>query len=360
MRKNQLLIPFLALALTAHAQQDSTDTKPKLSISGYLDFYYAYDFERPQSHEIAPYFFSYRRHDEISLNLGMVKFNVDGGHYRANLGFAVGNYPEYNLSEEPASLRHIYEANAGIALGKKNKAWLDAGIFGSHVGYESAFAQDNWTLTHALFYENTPAYLAGAKLTWQVSEAWTLMGLVCNGWQHIYRTDGNSFHSFGTQLTFSKNGTTYNWSSFVSANDPDTLQRVRIFNDFYGKFQVTQGFSVVVGLDLGLQQRTHKGSEYDLWFSPVLVQRQTIGKRWALACRLEYYSDEKNVLVTPPSGGVFKTVGASLNADFSPYENVLLRLEGRWLNSEIPAFETSTGLGKSLEIVMASVAVRFP
>lgn len=360
MKRGLHLIFFLLLCLAAYAQQDSTDGKPVLNVSGYVDLYYGFDFQKPSNHELPGYFFSYRRHNEVSLNLGLVKFSIDGGHYRANLGLAAGNYPEYNLSEEPNSLRHLYEANAGIALGKQNKLWLDAGVFGSHVGFESLISHDNWTLTHALFFENTPAYLSGAKLTWQPSDAWTIMGLVSNGWAKIYRVDGNSFHAFGTQLSYSAKGSTYNWSSFVSSNDPDSLRRLRIFNDFYGKFQVTEGFSVVAGFDIGMQQRKVHGNEYDIWFSPVLVQRQTIGKRWALAFRLEYYSDEKNVLVTPPNGGIFNTVGASLNCDFSPYENVLLRLEGRWLNSEIPVFETSTGYGRNLDLVMVSMAVRFP
>ena len=91
----------------------------------------------------------------------------------------------------------------------------------------------------------------------------------------------------------------------------------------------------------------------------MLVQRQTIGKRWAAALRLEYYSDENNVVINTPGGVAFKTVGASLNIDFSPYKNVLLRMEGRWLNNEAPIFETEHGLSNSMEVLMASLAVKF-
>ncbi|MBI5914122.1 MAG: porin [Bacteroidetes bacterium] len=360
MKKGLLLVIFQIGFQAMYGQQDSASHKPSLDISGILDVYYGYDFNKPANHELPWFLFSYRRHNEVNLNLGLVKLAFDGGRYRANLGLAAGNYPEYNLSGEPASLRHVYEANAGLSLGQQNKLWLDAGIFGSHVCFESLIAHDNWTLTHSILFENTPAYLAGAKLTWQPSDAWTLMGLVSNGWQRIYRAEGNSFPAFGSQVTYSASGTTLNWSAFVSSDDPDSLRRLRIFNDFFGKFQVTETFGVIVGFDVGLQQVSKGSGTYRVWYTPVLVQRQAIGERWAAALRLEYYADEHNVVIPTPGGVAFKTVGASLNVDFSPYKNVLLRMEGRWLNSENPVFEMEHGLGNSLGILMASLAVRFP
>ena len=97
MKQGILLIFLQILCLAAFAQQNSTDEKPKLNISAYMDLYYGYDFQKPNNHELRGYFFSYRRHNEVSLNLGLVKFSVDGGRYRANLGLAAGNYPEYNI-----------------------------------------------------------------------------------------------------------------------------------------------------------------------------------------------------------------------------------------------------------------------
>lgn len=80
-------------------------------------------------------------------------------------------------------LQHIYESNIGISLNKKNNLWLDAGIFGSHIGFESAISKDCWTLTRSLFAENSPYYLSGTKLTYNPNEHWEFAVIICNGWQ---------------------------------------------------------------------------------------------------------------------------------------------------------------------------------
>jgi hypothetical protein len=53
---------------------------------------------------------------------------------------------------------------------RKKTLWLDAGIFGSHMGFESALSIDNPTLTKSFVAENSPYYWSGAKLTYHIGE----------------------------------------------------------------------------------------------------------------------------------------------------------------------------------------------
>ncbi|WP_315820022.1 outer membrane beta-barrel protein [Paraflavitalea speifideaquila] len=58
-----------------------------------------------------------------------------------------------------------------------------------------------------------------------------------------------------------------------------------------------------------------------------------------------------------PNG--FKTTGLSLNVDYAPASNVLVRLEGRNLSSKDEVFIKETNTRKNNAFVTASVAISF-
>lgn len=189
-----LTVFFLFLYSTAFPQKDSSvwEDKPVITFSGCLDVFYAYDFNNPSTCQGQPFLYNYNRYNEFNLNFGLIKLNVTQTKYRANLGLQAGTYVIDNYAAEPAPLQHIYEGNAGFSLNKKNNLWLDAGIFNSHIGFESVLSKDNRTLTRSILGENTPSYLAGAKLTYNPNEHWEMAAIFCNGWQRIKKVAGNT------------------------------------------------------------------------------------------------------------------------------------------------------------------------
>ena len=81
-----------------------------------------------------------------------------------------------------------------------NNLWIDAGIFASHIGYESTLNYENWTLTHSIIAHNSPFYESGVKVTY-TTEEWLFSFLVLNGWQVIKENDNNN-KGIGTQIQF--------------------------------------------------------------------------------------------------------------------------------------------------------------
>ena len=152
---------------TAHGQSNSSVwvQKPEISYAGYVDIFYSYDFNEPTTNYRQTFLYNHNR-----LNLGFIKGSVKHLKYRANIALQAGTYVVDNYAAEPTVLQHIYEGNAGLSLNKKNNLWIDAGIFGSHIGFESAISKDNWTLTRSLLAENSPYYLTGTKLTYNPNE----------------------------------------------------------------------------------------------------------------------------------------------------------------------------------------------
>jgi hypothetical protein len=343
------------------AQNDSIwQQKPTLNISGFLDVFYVYDFNRPQGTERQPFLFNHNRHNEFNINLSFVKLSLEHLKYRANLALQTGTYSNDNYSLESGVLKNIFEANVGLSLDKKNNLWIDAGVFSSHIGFESAISTDNWTMTRSLLAENSPYFLTGAKLTYTPNDKWEIKGLIVNGWQRIQRLQGNSLPSFGTQIIYSPTEkTTLNWSTFVGTDDPDTTTRMRYFNNFYGQFQLTEKFGLIAGFDVGIQQIIKGSSNYDLWFSPVIIGQYSLNKIWKTALRVEYYQDPTGIIIPTSTPNGFNTTGLSLNLDYSPNQNIICRLEGRWLNSKDKNFETKTTPTNNNFILGTSIAIRF-
>lgn len=342
-------------------QSDSSNTfLPRIEISGIVDVYYMYDFNQPKTEYRQNFFYNYNRHNEINLNFGSIKISAQHSKYRANFALLAGTYASDNYANEPDLLKNVFEANAGISLSRKNNLWLDAGVFASHMGFESAIATDNWTLTRSILAENSPYYLSGAKLTYTPFTNVEIAALVCNGWQHIQKINGNSLPSFGTQLKVLPNEKiTLNWSTFLGTDDPDSIRRLRYFNNFYGQFQLSKKFGLIAGLDIGMQQKAKSSAIYDVWFSPVIIGQLCINQNWRTAIRAEYYQDQSGVIIPTGTVNGFKTTGLSLNFDYLPAPNLICRVEGRWLNSIDEIFETKTTPTNNDFFVGASIAVKF-
>ncbi len=352
---------FFLIRQVARTQEDSAwQQQPDLSISGFLDIFYVYDFNQPQGTERQSFLFNHNRHNEFNLNLGLMQFGIQHAKYRGSFALHTGTYANDNYAAEPGLLKNIFEANIGISLNRKNSLWLDAGVFPSHIGFENAISMDNMTLTRSLSAENSPYFLTGAKLTYTPNGQWEISGMILNGWQRIQRLEGNSLPSFGTQVNYRPTNTIIlNWSTFIGTDDPDTTRRLRYFNNFYGQFQLTDKFDVIAGFDVGIQQESKGASGYDIWFTPTLIGQYAINTSWKCAVRAEYYQDETGIIIPTGTTNGFQTTGLSLNIDYSPTQNIMCRLEGRWLNSKDPIFETNTDPTNDTFFIGTSIAMKF-
>ncbi|MBK7335054.1 MAG: porin [Saprospirales bacterium] len=357
--KNALLLALLFCAVSPAISKN--DSLPDVDLSGFVDVYYAYDFSRPENHERPAFLYNHKRHNEFNLNLGLASLKIDGGNYRAALGLMAGTYAQYNLAAEQSLLQHVYEANAGIALNKTRSLWLDAGIFSSHIDFEGAISADNYTLTRSIAAENSPYYLAGAKLSWDPGEKWDIALLAFNGWQRIQRVGGNSLPAFGSQVVFYPcEGVRLNWSTFVGSDDPDATRRMRYFNNLYGEFQFSEKISLLAGFDMGWQQEAKGNDGFHTWLTPVGILKFALAENWAMALRGEYFQDENGVIVATGTPSGFKTTGFSLNIDRRIRENAMLRLEGRWFNSEDPIFGTGNDLTRDNYSLVCALSVKIP
>lgn len=357
--KNILLGAFTLILFNLNAQ-DSTKINP-LSFSGYIETYYSYDLGNPDNHTRPGFVYSHNRHNEVNLNLGFVKAAYSTDHLRGNLALMTGTYANANLAAEPGVLKNIYEANAGVKISKTKSLWVDAGIFASHIGFESAIGKDCWNLTRSILADNSPYYESGVKVSYTSDNAqWFISGLILNGWQRIQRVDGNNTPAFGHQLTFKPNSNvTINSSSFIGSDTPDSTRQMRYFHNLFGQFQLHEKFGLIVGFDFGMQQVQKDSSAYNSWYSPVIIIQYKPSDKIRIAARGEYYSDEKGVIIATGTTNGFQTLGYSINFDYAIRDNIVWRIEGRGFTSKDEIFTLDKEAGKQNYCLTTALAISF-
>jgi hypothetical protein len=355
-----LILIVLAFGFIEIRAQDSVKESP-LTLSCYLETYYSYDLSKPTNHEKPSFLYNFNRHNEVNLNLGFVKASYLTNKVRGNFALMAGTYSQYNMANEPGLLKNIFEANAGFRISKNKNLWVDAGVFPSHIGFESAIGKDCWNLTRSMLAENSPYYEAGVKLGYtSKNEKLYVAAMYLNGWQRIQKRPGNQTPAFGTQLTYKPNSKySFNWSTYTGSDLPDSVSQLRIFNNLYGQLQITEKIGITAGFDIGMQQIKHNSAVYNNWYSPVLIIQYKPTKRIHIAVRGEYYSDEKNIIVVTGTPNGFQTFGYSINFDYVVNENVLWRIEGRGLNSADPIFLMNHRPSRENYAITSSLAITF-
>jgi hypothetical protein len=358
-----LLFAMAMCAISASAQivntatQDTTDyhLNGNVSISGYLDNYYAFNFNRPEGNQ--PYLVSMSRQDEINVNLAYIDVTYSSAFIRAQLTPGFGTYVNVNYANEDGSLKNLIQANIGVRLSKKNQFWLDAGVFGSPYTNESAISKDQITYTRSIGAENVPYYLAGLKLTAPLSSRLNAYVYLVNGWQQI--TDKNPGKGIGTQLEYRPtNSLLLNWNTFAGKETSaiDSVPGMRYFTDAFFIYQ-KRSFSATGSAYAGLQQ---SNEDQRLWWQINLTTRYHVTSIVSLSGRLEYFKDGSGVLVLPITGETgFNTAGASLGLNIATTANSLLRMEVRQLFSDTKVYSRNDMAVNGSTIVTGSFCIWF-
>lgn len=305
------------------------------SFSAFMDLYYGFDFNQPETEKRLPFLYNHTRHNTPAVNLAMISGSFERDRFRANLALQQGTYVQDNYANEPQALRWIHQANLGFALDEDKTIWVDAGVMPSHIGFESAVAKENATLSRSLIAENSPYFETGIKLSWDINENWHLAALYLNGWQRIQSIPGKNNPSFGTQATYSPSkNTTLNWSTFLGTDSSLEAGTMIYFSNMYGIFSLGQRLELIVGLDAG-KRTTEIGSDQN-WWGTSLIAQYRFTETLSSAIRCEYFHDPFQGISYSSGEFGLEAGGVSLNLDqkISPWG--LFRLEGKWLDSRVP------------------------
>lgn len=317
-------------------------SKGKLTISGYVDAYYGYNFAEPEDGDV-PYFVSSARHNEATINLAYIDFSFVRESMRMKLKPGFGTYMNANYSQEPASLQYLLEAYVGFKPFAKQNIWIDFGIIPSPYTNEGPISKNGLMYTRSLGAENVPYYLAGAKFSFHLSKKLSAYLYLLNGWQQIQ--DQNSGKSLGTQLSYQINSKNLlNWNTYIGEESSETNPSygLRYFTDLFWEYNSGKSFSASSCAYIGLQESTQANeSVANIWWQANIIAQYKLTEKLSLAGRLEYFRDPHGVMLVPVTNyPEFSTYSAGLCLNYALAKNLLLRLDSRQFFSEGEVFYT--------------------
>ena len=337
----ELALSVLLFTPAVSNAQSAADTSLKVTIGGFIDGYYAYDFDRPPT--IDRSFFGGAlfttqpaRHDEFNVNLAYVEANISGNRVHGRLALQAGTSVQDNYNSEPnigivsgpLLSRLLQEAYAGYQVAQN--LWVDAGIFYSNAGLEGWVSKDNPTYTRSLVADYSPYYSSGVRATWQATPKLTARFDLINGWQNISET--NSEKALGLRLDYSATpNLTLSYYNLFNDEVGDSLEagtRLRIFNGVGAKYATSQ-LTLLGELDAGTLRPPSSGGSTGDWWGFTAIARQKVTGTVAVVGRVEVYRDPQQVNIVTGLSQPFRGYGGSLGIDVIPQPRVMWRTEGR-------------------------------
>ena len=330
------LICFTLLSSVSVFSQSSKDVT--ILVSGYVETFYANDFQNSNTEKKLPFMYNYNRQNEFNLNIGLLRTKVAFENGYASFALHSGTYVEDNYANE--KIKYVNEAYVGLYLDNEKKQTIEVGIMPSYIGFETANSSSNLTLTRSLLGENSPYFMTGLKYNYSPSAKWSFSGLLTNGWQRIAKPNNSIPPAFGTQIVYKPSETSLlNWSTFVGKENYNGAFGMRYFSNVFWDATWDSKWRTIIGFDFGMQKRTTLNESYAKWWSPVFITQYAINSNWKTAARLEYYQDKHNVIIS--NSNPFSTYGYSLNFDYLFNTKAKFRVEARYLDSKEPLFNNN-------------------
>ncbi|MDZ4667152.1 MAG: outer membrane beta-barrel protein [bacterium] len=348
-------------------REDSTELG-KVKIGGYIDTYYAYDFNQPKDGN-RPYAVSSSRTQEININLAYLDIRYQTNHIRARLAPGFGTYVNANYASEPSTLKNMIEAYGGVKLSTTKNIWLDAGVMGSPFTNESAISKDHLMYSRSLAAEYVPYYLSGLRLTAPLTKRLNAYIYLVNGWQRI--NNPNQKLSIATQIEHKvSDKILINWNVFYGneSSKIDSNYGKRFFTDVYAIINPNGKLSFTSCVYMGMQQHANfngllnnsSNKQTTNWYQGNIIARYSINKKLSLSGRVEFFSDPNLVMLRnentaratlglPKGTTQLNSYGFCLNFKLS--QNALFRLEHRHYMSDDP-FVSTNGLPVHTEDVL--------
>lgn len=314
MKKNFLLLIALLFvcefSLYAQETEEATESEQgKLAISGYVDAYYQYNFNDPESGTNGGRVFDLY-HNQFSLGLVQTMFTYTKGRLTGVADLTFGPNAELGNFGNDGTAKIIKQAYISYAISEK--VGFTIGQYGTHIGYELIDAPLNFNYSLSYLFGNGPFYHTGAKLDFALSESIGLMVGVVNGWDAL--VDYNEKKSITAQFSVAPSD---QFSLYLNWIGGDEYAGGSAFGDtedsFTSLFDITTSYQASDAFLIGLNAAYGSfksgadtpvlGDPYSddaTWAGAALYLNYATSETFALGFRGEHFSDPDGVRYSGP------------------------------------------------------------
>jgi hypothetical protein len=342
-----------------------------VTLSLYLDFYYAYSANHPRDDTLTGGA-SLPRHNEIGINLVSVGFDWNYKNIIGRISLQWGEMltlvqdtdgtANRGRSLSIPNLAYIREAVAGYHFDHVGHGLnLEGGIFMSYIGLESYLLAENWNYTRSFICEHTPFYFQGIRAQYFPTDRVKIEPWLMNGWQSYGKW--NYAPSGGVALRWSPTESLTGIGNFYVGTDTQGVAEnvrfhhddsilYRYYDDPRASFISRSAFSLNshVGFQSGGAGQPPAGRAYVVGSS--LVHRTWFSQNHlALAVRGEVYSNPSRYLEQYPPPGfqtgpgtkALEMWGLTGTFDIMPNDFFALRFEASYRRANAGYFAGPAG-----------------
>lgn len=259
------------------------------------------------------------------INYAQVLFEKRLNTWQFQLGIHDGIYVNRNYADQPLLSKLLSHANIQYTAQKVPGLKIMAGIFPSHIGFESARADANLTASRSMLAENSPYYESGIQCQYQsLDQKWKLGIYLLTGWQQARVVLPAEHWSLGWSSQYNLQDTwTINYNGF-SGYTTTGVNEMRSYHNFYSQISRAK-WSFIAGFDYGTARIKNVDHQ---WFSPVAIGQFISNKNWKAAIRYEYMQVPSSAFLLIDQSTIYDRRSAiSANIDFTTSKNWLWRLE---------------------------------
>jgi hypothetical protein len=234
---------------------------------------------------------------------------------------------------------------------------IDAGKFVTCAGAEVIEGYDGWNdqaTRSFLFGYAIPFTHTGARATWAVGSAGSIMGMIANGWDNA--TDDNRAKTVGAQLTLTPRPTLMvALSGMYGAEQPGHEGNHRRLADLVATWKLTPRFAIGLNADVADEEGLLANDARAGWSGIAGYARWQASDVFAIAARGEVFDDRDGVRT-----GIAQSLHElTLTPELRVNRSLVLRADIRDDRSSILAFPSDAGLERTQATVLLNALVPF-
>ncbi len=325
----------------------------RLQFSGYIDSFYDLNYNHPPSRTSQLQAFNFTA-DKWSLSSATAVVHSDPAPFGFRVDVGMGRvYDAFWLSETSHDgwSRHLLNAYVSVKPAAWKGVQLDAGKFVTSAGAEVTESHLNWNYSRSLLFAFGPYYHTGLRASVPVGDRWTVGGALVTGWNTV--RDNNTGKTFGFTSTGNFGKVSIANTYYTGPENTGTNQGWRNFYDSVVTVNPSSRVSMYFNFDAG-SNRAPSAPSSKFW-GVAGAGRIALSRNFALAPRLEYYSDRDGFWTGAPN--TFREF--TLTAESKLNDNLISRLEFRKDWSSQPFFqrESTPALGRHQSMLVAGVMI---
>ncbi len=267
------------------------------SLTGFVDAYYGYNFNQPQSRTSSLRAFD-GPSNQFALNL--IELNLDKPPDPSNsrlgyhLGLGFGQAMNVVNAGDPAGLgfaQYLKEAYISYLAPVGKGLQVDIGKFVTPYGAEVIETKDDWNYSRGLLFAYAvPFYHYGARAHYSFSDKYSLTGILVNGWNSVY--DNNTGKSVGLSFAWIPSKKLSITQGYMAGPETaETKGNWRQLVDTVVTYSPTSRLTTMVNFDYGRGDHIVSLVRPVYWAGIAGFVRYAFNERYALATRYEYYND---------------------------------------------------------------------